>query len=208
MPLSHNPANYQPLFDKLAAADADLQGIISAHGYPPLWSRPNTFESLVHIILEQQVSLASALAALNKLRERVGAINPETVLALSYDELRACYVSRQKARYIKHLAAHINDGQLSLTELSHLPDEAVRQQLTAIKGIGNWTVDVYLIFILHRVDVFPIGDLAVLKAIASIKKLSEKPAKEEILQVAEGWKPYRTLATLLLWHFYLSERKK
>src|ERR1700750_1746067 len=97
-------SNYHTICDELATADTDLAGIIKAHGYPPFWSRPNTFETLVHIILEQQVSLASALSALNKLRERLIEITAENLLLLTDEEMRACYVSRQKTIYLSHLA--------------------------------------------------------------------------------------------------------
>src|SRR4051812_33473252 len=108
-------SNYHSICDKLAATDSDLAAIIQTHGYPPLWSRPNTFETLVHIILEQQVSLASALSALNKLREKVQEITPARVLLLTDEEFRACYCSRQKTTYIKYLAEALLSGQINLT---------------------------------------------------------------------------------------------
>lgn len=207
MSVTFTPSNLHQLCDKVAATDIDLANIIRIYGYPPLWQRPNTFESLVHIILEQQVSLASALSALNKLKEKVQGITPARVLFLTDEELKACYFSRQKTLYVKHLAEVILQGKLVLAELEQLPDEEVRAQLTAIKGIGNWTVDIYLIFILHRADVFPIGDLAAVNTLKKIKKLPAGILKEGILRLAESWKPYRTLATMLLWHFYLEDRK-
>src|SRR6187402_545305 len=112
-----NQSNYHTICDKLAETDTDLAPIIQAHGYPPLWSRPNTFETMVHIILEQQVSLASALSALNKLRERVQELTPARVLLLTDEELKACYFSRQKTRYVKYLAEAIISGQINLDEL-------------------------------------------------------------------------------------------
>ena len=199
--------NFNQLCDRLAAMDADLQGIINRYGYPPIWSRTNTFESLVHIILEQQVSLASALSALNRLKERIVEITPARVLLLTDEELKACYFSRQKTIYVKHLAEFIISGKLSLAELELLPDDEVRSRLMAVKGIGNWTVDIYLIFILHRADIFPIGDLAAVNALKKVKNLSGSVSREDILLIAERWKPYRTLATMLLWRFYLEERK-
>jgi DNA-3-methyladenine glycosylase II len=201
------PGNFHQLCDRLAAMDADLQSIINKYGYPPMWARPNTFESLVHIILEQQVSLASALSALNKLKERIQEITPARVLLLTDEELKACYFSRQKTLYVKHLAECILEGKLSLAELETLPDDEVRGRLTAIKGISNWTVDIYLIFILHRADIFPIGDLAAVNALKKVKNLPGSVSREEIMLIIDDWKPYRTLATMLLWHFYLEERK-
>jgi DNA-3-methyladenine glycosylase II len=200
--------NFRPLCNELGLRDDDLANIIQTYGYPPMWSRANTFESLVHIILEQQVSLASALSALNKLKEKVLEITPARVLQLTDGELRACYFSRQKTLYVKHLAGHILSGKISLDELASLNDDEVRAQLCAIKGIGNWTVDIYLIFILRRADIFPIGDLAAVNALKKIKLLPVTVNREDVLLIAEQWAPYRTLATMLLWHFYLEERKK
>ena len=199
--------NLTRLCDDVAALDNDLQNIIQTYGYPPLWQRPNSFESLVHIILEQQVSLASALSALNKLKEKVQEITPARVLLLTDEELKACYFSRQKTIYVRHLAECILKDKLSLAELETLPDDEVHTKLTAVKGIGNWTVDIYLIFILHRADIFPIGDLAAVNALKKVKNLPSDTSKENILKIAENWRPYRTLATMLLWHFYLEERK-
>lgn len=193
--------------DELALRDTDLAAIITAYGYPPYWSRENTFESLVHIILEQQVSLASALSALNKLREYVQEITPGRILLLTDQEMKACYFSRQKAAYVKYLAEAILSGQLNLAELEYLPNETVRARLTAIKGIGNWTADVYLMFVLHRTDIFPAGDLAAVNAFKKVKNLAVQTPKEVLVNLAEQWKPYRTVATMMLWHYYLSERE-
>lgn len=203
-----NQSNYHSLCNELATTDADLATIIKAHGYPPLWSRPNTFETLVHIILEQQVSLASALSALNKLKEKVQELTPARVLLLNDEEFRACYCSRQKTGYIKYLAEALVSGQIKLAELEHLPDDEIRAKLITLKGIGNWTIDVYLMFVLQRADIFPIGDLAAVNALKRIRGLPAKTTKEEVLAIAETWQPYRTVATMLLWHYYLSAPKR
>ena len=196
--------NYHSICDELASADPDFQKIIDTHGYPPFWSRPNSFESLVHIILEQQVSLASALSALNKLKERVQELTPARVLLLTDEEMRACYVSRQKNSYIKYLAEALLSGQLKLEEFHDLPDDEIRSQLTALKGIGNWTADVYLMFALQRADIFPIGDLAAVNALKRVKQLRAETTLEEMLETTEQWQPHRTIAAMLLWHYYLS----
>jgi DNA-3-methyladenine glycosylase II len=208
MILTVNHTTFAQYCDEVCKMDADLNGILQKYGYPPMWSRENTFESLVHIILEQQVSLASALSALNKLKERVQQITPARVLLLTDEELRACYFSRQKTLYIKHLAEQIVSGKLKLEALVQLSDDDVRKQLCTVKGIGNWTVDVYLMFVLHRADVFAVGDLAAVNALKKVKGLPVSVSREELLLIADGWKPYRTIATMLLWHFYLEERKK
>ena len=202
-----NHTNYHQICDELALADPDLADVISAYGYPPLWSRPNTFETLVHIILEQQVSLASALSALNKMRERVQKITPARVLLLTDEEFKACYFSRQKTSYTKYLAEAIISGQMDLADLEQLPDDVIRAKLTALKGIGNWTADVYLMFVLQHANVFPIGDLAAVNALKRVKKLPKDASREEVLAVAERWAPYKTVASMLLWHYYLSASK-
>lgn len=203
-----NRRNFHTICDKLASTDDDLAMIIGTHRYPPMWTRPNTFETLVHIILEQQVSLASALAALNKLRERVKEITPETFLTLTDEELKACYFSRQKTVYTKGLATELSEGRLDLESLKVLSDDEVRAKLITLKGIGNWTIDVYLMFVLQRADIFPVGDLAALNALRRVKKLPKDTAKERLLEITANWQPYRSVATMLLWHLYLSSPMK
>ncbi|MES2426992.1 MAG: DNA-3-methyladenine glycosylase 2 family protein [Bacteroidota bacterium] len=200
-------SNFHAICDELASTDVELAAIIQSHGYPPLWSRSNTFETLVHIILEQQVSLASALSALNKLRERMQEITPARVLLLTDEEFRASYCSRQKTAYIKYLAETLINGHINLTAFEQMPDDEIRAQLVTLKGIGNWTVDVYLMFVLQRTDLFPIGDLAAVNALKRIKGLQSGTTREDLLSIAAQWQPYRTVATMLLWHFYLSVPK-
>jgi len=196
--------NFKKICDELASTDKDLALIIRTHDYPPMWTRPNTFETLVHIILEQQVSLASALAALNKLRARLKEVTPERFMELSDEELKACYFSRQKTVYSRGLAVALLNDHLELPMLESLPDDEVRAKLITLKGIGHWTIDVYLMFVLRRTDIFPMGDLAALNALRRAKKLSRDTSKEHLSKVVARWQPYRTVATMLLWHLYLS----
>ncbi|WP_276503929.1 DNA-3-methyladenine glycosylase family protein [Terrimonas pollutisoli] len=203
---SFSDKNFHLLCDKLGRKDKDLRGILKKYGYPPLWSRPSSFSTLIHIILEQQVSLASALAAFNKLKEKIGSVTPEKLLALSDEEMRACYFSRQKTIYARHLAEVIVSGKLNLEELSILPDHLIREKLKQIKGIGDWTVDVYLLFALKRTDVFPVGDLAMINAFRDIKQLSKEISREAIIEMARPWQPYRSIGTMLLWHHYIQKR--
>jgi DNA-3-methyladenine glycosylase II len=193
--------NLPALCDELTSQDSDLQKIIDDYDYPPYWSRPNTFESLVHIILEQQVSLASAQASLDKLIAHTGQLTPENLLAIPDDVFKSLYVSRQKRVYLQGLAQAIVTGQLQLAELETLSDTKVRVQLTQLKGIGNWTADIYLLFVLHRADIFPLGDLAAVNALRGLKRLDKTV---DLLTIVEPWRPLRTVATLLLWHYYLS----
>ncbi|MEO6314896.1 MAG: DNA-3-methyladenine glycosylase 2 family protein [Chitinophagaceae bacterium] len=204
--MQFNKENFQQLCGQLAKRDLHLQSILKAYGYPPMWSRPASFESLVHIILEQQVSLAAAKAALEKLRQKIGAITPANVILLSDADLRACYFSRQKTVYIRCLAEAFHTKKLDLKKMGAGTDDAIRTDLKKIKGIGDWTVDIYLLFVLQRVDVFPTGDLAMMNALRQIKQLPKETSKEAIIAMAEGWRPYRSLATMMLWHHYIKTR--
>lgn len=200
--------NFHQICDQLASRDKELLLVVQKYSYPPMWSRPNTFESLVHIILEQQVSLASALATLNKLREKIKEVNPERLLSLTDEELRACYFSRQKTGYVRQLARAITEGTIDLENLAGKSNEDIRTALSRLKGIGNWTIDIYLIFVLQRTDIFPVGDLAAVNALKQLKKLPKDTPRETILELSLGWQPNRTVATMLLWHYYLSVRAK
>ena len=173
-----------------------------------MWTRPNNFETLIHIILEQQVSLASALSALNKLKEKLGHITPEALLQLTDEALKACYFSRQKAGYARALAVAIQTKTLQLKKMEKLPDEEVRKKMITMKGFGNWTIDVYLMFVLRRAEIFPLGDLAAVNALKQVKKLPADTSKEKVLTISAAWQPYRTVATMILWHYYLSIRAK
>jgi DNA-3-methyladenine glycosylase II len=200
--------NFNSICDLLSQKDADLKLIIDTHGYPPMWNRKPTFETLLHIILEQQVSLASALAALHKLKEKIGKITPEKIIALTDAELKACYFSRQKIVYAKHLAENVINKELDFKSFSVLNDEAIRSILKNLKGVGDWTADVFLMMALQRPDLFPAGDIALINSIKSVKQLPANTTKEDILLIAEKWRPYRTIAAFMLWHAYLEKKKK
>ena len=194
------------LYNNLAAKDADLQGIINQYGYPPLWVRLNTFETLVLTILEQQVSLASAYAAYKRLKGKTDVIEPHTFLLLTDEELRACSFTRQKIGYVRGLATAILNNEINLEHLATQPDDVVRTSLKKLKGIGDWTVDIYLLHALQRTDIFPLGDLALVNALKMVKGLDATTAKEDLLQIGEPWRPYRSMATMLLWHYYIQKR--
>jgi DNA-3-methyladenine glycosylase II len=202
---SFGEKDFHLLCNKLAIDDAELRGIIQQYGYPPLWGRKAVFETLVHIILEQQVSLASAKAALIKLKQKIGSVTPAKLLLLTDAELKACYFSRQKTGYVRGLAEAVQSRQLRITALKNLPDEDVRKALTAIKGIGHWTTDVYLMMVLHRPDLFPTGDIALMNSMRFVKNMPGA-SKETLLEIAERWRPYRTIAAFLLWHAYIQRK--
>jgi len=202
--LSEN--NLHECCQKLAAADSDLSRIFENYGAPPLWDREATFSTLIHIILEQQVSLASARSAFNKLKERLGLITPQGVLSLNDEELKACYFSRQKTLYARDLSQAILSQHLDLGALPGLSDHEVKAQLKQIKGIGDWTAECYLLMALLRMDVMPKGDIALHAAYQKLKGLEKHPTSDEFIRIAERWSPYRSVAARLLWHFYLSQR--
>ena len=203
---SFDKDNFHSLCGVLSEKDNDLKKIIAQFGYPPLWSRVPSFATLIHIILEQQVSLASAKAAFLKLESKIGQITPKKILQLSDEEMKTCYFSRQKMNYARHLADEIVNGELNIEQLNNLPDDLVRTELKKVKGIGDWTVDVYLMMVLHRCDCFATGDIALMKSIKEVKGLPPLTSKEEILSVVENWKPYRTIAAFMLWHAYIKKR--
>lgn len=194
--------------DKLAKKDKHLKAIINQYGYPPFWNRTPTFATLIHIILEQQVSLASALAAFLKLQEKIGHIQPEKLLLLTDEDMKACYFSRQKTGYARHLAEAVISKKLVVEELATMPDNNIRTLLKTLKGIGDWTADVFLMMVLHRLDVFPPGDIALMKSVKEVKGLSIDTPREQLMQIAEAWRPHRTVAAFMLWHAYLERRKK
>ena len=198
--------NFHEICFRLAKKDAALKSIIDKYGLPPMWTRPAIFQSLVLTILEQQVSLASAYAAFKKLKAKTGFVTPKKILALSDEDLKACYFSRQKIIYVRALAAAIASKKINLKKLSMLNDEAIRTTLKAIKGIGDWTVDVYLMHALQRSDLFPLGDIALVNSLKEVKELHARVTKEEMLAIAESWRPYRTVAAMILWHAYIKKR--
>lgn len=202
-----NPLNERSLAvaaKKLAASDSDFARIVAAYGLPPLWEREPGFATLVYIILEQQVSLASAKAAFDRLQATLGRITPDNFLTLSNAELKTIGFSRQKTLYAQLLAEAILTKQLDLDALPKLPDDEVRATLKQLKGIGDWTADIYLLMVLGRPDIWPRGDLALIVAMQKLKQLSARPTAKEFAALGESWKPFRAVAARLLWHFYLS----
>ena len=206
MHITFDENNFHQFCDKLFNKDKDLKRIGKEHGYPPMWTRPATFQTLILTILEQQVSLASAYAAFRKLKEKIGYVTPIKILSLSDEELRSCYFSRQKIVYARELAKAIQSKQLRLKKFSDAHEDEVRIELKKIKGIGDWTVDVYLMHALQRSDLFPLGDIALVNSLKETKKLHVTTTKEEMLAIAESWRPYRTIASMILWHSYIQKR--
>jgi DNA-3-methyladenine glycosylase II len=194
---------------------ADLKKLTSTHkifsfikdkyGIPPNWQRPEGFVSLSRIILEQQVSLASAEAHFIKLNNYLPEFSPAEILKLTDEEMRACQISRQKAKYLRALSQSVIKKEINFDELSEMDSVDVRKRLTSIKGIGNWTTDIYLMFCLQNKDILPLGDIAL---ITTIKELTNIKSEEGIIRFTKKLKPLRSLAAYFLWYYYLKKRKR
>lgn len=189
---------------ELAGRDADLAGIVDRHGPPPLWHRPPGFETLVAIVLEQQVSLRSGAAALARLRDAAGSVDPTAVATLGEEAARAAGLTRQKARYVVELARAAQDGTFDVEAIAAADDDAARMQLLRLVGVGRWTADIYLLMALGRPDVWPVGDLALGAAMRRARGLRAVPTAEEQVRIAADWRPWRAVAARILWHAYLA----
>lgn len=191
---------------ELAQRDGDLAQIVARYGMPPLWARAPGFPTLILMILEQQVSLASARAAYNRLEAALGTITPAGFLALDDGTLRGVGFSRQKTAYGRHLAQAIVAGHFDPHMLETMHDDAVRSELVKLKGIGPWTAEVYLLMVLRRPDAWPVQDIGLAAAAQEIKGLAQRPTAGELTALGEAWRPWRAVAARLLWHHYLSRR--
>ena len=191
---------------ELAARDQLLAKIHATYGDPPLWQRATGFRTLVHIILEQQVSLSSAKSMLLRLETAIGPFTPERFLELGEMRLRELGVTRQKSSYLLHLSESIVGGRLNFRGLARMSDDQVLVQLTGIKGIGLWSANIYLLMAMRRADIWPAGDLALAVAIKELKGLATKPAVEELDAIAEAWRPHRAVAARMLWQYYLGRK--
>ena len=192
--------------DALARKDGDLARVVQSYGRPPLWVREPGFPTLVYIILEQQVSLASAKAAFDRLKATVKPLTPRGFLRLDDAELLRIGFSRQKALYTRLLAESLARRHFDLRYLHNLPDEAAHKMLMAFKGIGRWTADIYLLSALGRRDIWPTGDLALATAVKEVKGLRKRPSPEKLEALSAPWRPWRAVAARLFWHAYLSKR--
>ena len=188
----------------LAERDPDLRQIWEDLGPPPMWAREPGFPALIQIILQQQVSLASAQAAYDRLLAAASPLTPDRFLELGDEQLKAIGFSRQKTEYGRVLAQALVEGHLNLDRLESMDDGAVRMELTQLKGIGPWTADIYLLMALLRPDIWPSGDLALAIAVQQLKGLTTRPTLEELDAIGEKWRPWRAVAARLLWHYYLS----
>jgi DNA-3-methyladenine glycosylase II len=191
---------------ELAARDQLLANIHATYGDPPLWRRATGFRTLVHIILEQQVSLSSAKSMLLRLDAAIQPFTPERFLELGDLHLRRLGVTRQKSSYLLHLSATLVSGELRLRSLARMSDDEVLVRLTGIKGIGSWSANIYLLMAMRRADIWPAGDLALAVALKELKGLAVRPSPEELELIAEAWRPHRAVAARMLWQYYLGRK--
>jgi DNA-3-methyladenine glycosylase II len=189
---------------QIARRDKDLASIFQTLGPPPLWARPPGFSTLVKIILEQQVSLASAASIFARLEQSVVPFQPVRMLELGETHLKRQGLTRQKTAYCLHLAQCLNDKRLRLSQLSRMTDEQAKAALMEIKGIGSWSADVYLLMALRRADIWPASDLALAIAMMKLKALPFRPNPNQLDEMAETWRPYRSVAARMLWQYYLA----
>jgi DNA-3-methyladenine glycosylase II len=193
---------------ELAARDRLLANIHATYGDPPLWQRASGFRTLVHIILEQQVSLSSAKSMLLRLETAVQPFTPERFLEVGDEHLRRLGVTRQKSAYVLHLSDEIVRGELNFRRLARLSNDEALVTLTRIKGIGLWSANIYLLMAMRRADIWPAGDLALAVAIHELKNLKKRPSQEELEAFAEQWRPHRAVAARMLWQYYLGRKTR
>ncbi|HEY7612235.1 MAG TPA: hypothetical protein VH764_04525 [Gemmatimonadales bacterium] len=191
---------------RLTRRDGRLAGLVTRYGPPPLWSRRPGFTTLLRIILEQQVTLASAEALYNRLAVTVQPFGPAGILAMGTTGLQRLGVTRQKTRYALALADQVTNGQLALGRLGRYSDPEARERLMQVPGIGPWTASIYLLMALRRPDVWPPGDLALDKALARLYGSATALSADEVEAATAPWRPLRAVAARILWHSYLSER--
>ena len=195
----------QEAIDYLIVKDKVMSDLYKMYGTPYIPSRPEGFETLCKLIIEQQVSLESAKACFLNLEKNIGAVIPENILKFTQEELRTFSISRQKSSYLKALAEAVINGSLDLSSLSTKKEEQIRKELIQIKGIGNWTIDIYLMFSLQSPNIIPLGDIAIVN---TIKEFYNCSTSGEIDKVSKNWKPYSSMASFFLWHHYLAKRKR
>jgi DNA-3-methyladenine glycosylase II len=190
----------------LTDRDEHLAEVVQTYGRPPLWVREPGFPTLVYIILEQQVSLASARAAFERLKGAAKPLTPRRFLKLTDAELLRIGFSRQKTLYTRLLAESLAHRHFDLRYLHDLHDDSARKMLIAFKGIGRWTADIYLLSALRRPDIWPTGDLALATAVQEVKRLRKRPSPEKLEALSAPWRPWRAVAARLFWHAYLCKR--
>ena len=195
-------------FRQVAALEPRFGAVLRRHGEPPSRKRRGGFETVLKIIVQQQVSLASADAIWRRVRKGLGTVNPGAVLAMNEDTLRGFGLSRPKAVYARNLAEQVASGGLDFRKLRHMADEEAIEKLIEIKGIGRWTAEVYLLSVMQRPDIWPAADVALMAGAGDLLGLENRPTLKEMPGLAEPWRPYRTYAARLIWLHYRHMTKR
>lgn len=208
MEIRLNENNLVTAADWLGEQDDILASVLKMYGYPPLWAREPGFSTLVYIILEQQVSLASAKAAFQRLQTHVVSVTPTNLLKINDEDLLRIGFSRQKKQYARGLAEAVLNGQFDFEVLESMPYETLRPYMKRIKGIGDWTVDVYALMSLLHPDILPKGDIALYESYRVLYKQTSRPNHVFFEENTRHWQPWRSVGARILWHFYLCERAK
>jgi DNA-3-methyladenine glycosylase II len=196
------PVDYVRARRLLARRDPVIRDLIRRHGKCGLADAQHTepFTALTHAIISQQLSTKAAATIARRFDALCdGCVTPGRLGAVSDIELRAVGLSVQKIGYMRDLCARINDRSLPIARLGVLPDAAVIERLTQVKGIGRWTAEMFLMFRLHRPDVLPVGDLGIVKAVQRAYGLRKAPDPERLARIGEPWRPYRSIACWYLW---------
>ncbi|HEY8384159.1 MAG TPA: DNA-3-methyladenine glycosylase [Microvirga sp.] len=188
--------------ERLVTADAVMARLVEEGALPRLRKRPAGFEGLAWIVVGQQVSTASAAAIWGRVQEALGAVTAQRIAAASDEELKTLGLSAPKIRTLRALAEAVGSGALPLGDLAAMDAEAAHGRLTAVKGIGPWTADVYLLFCLGHPDIFPAGDLALQEAARAALRLETRPDAKALARLAERWRPWRGVAAKVLWSYY------
>ena len=200
----------QGLDDGIAALAGEpvFAAILERAGPPRFRRRRNGFETLLHIILEQQVSIDAAAAMFRRLHGLLGGVTPAAFLTVDEANLRLCGFSRQKAAYGRGLAEAVASGSLDFRRLAAAPDDEALAALVALKGIGRWSAEIYLIFALGRADIWPAGDLGLQFGVAVELGLGDRASERELRDIGERWQPWRSVAACLFWQSYLHARNR
>ncbi len=193
---------------RLAQCDRDLAAILTSYGPPPLWARKPGFDTIVRIILEQQVSLAAAASMYKRLRNNIIPFQPNRFVELGEPHFKSLGLTRQKTAYCLHLAESIIASNVKLPALSRLSDEDVKAALMQVKGIGSWSADIYLLMALRRPDIWPASDLALATVVFKVKRLKQRPTPDQLTRIARAWRPFRSVAARMFWQYYLAQRAR
>ena len=188
--------------EEISRVDKDVANALPTFGYPEPRIRPAGIETFFSIVVGQQLSTHAAAAIMGRVRELLPELNAQSILSKTDEELRGAGLSKQKIAYVKGLAEAILSGSFDTDILADLDDETAIKTITALKGFGPWSAEIYLMFSLQREDIFPSGDLALLIALQKLKGLDEKPTPKEAQAIIRHWSPWRSVGSLFLWHYY------